>query len=736
MEVIAFAVAASAWAGWIWPLVQFLIGLGLVVFFHELGHFLVAKAVKIKVEKFALGFGPKVLGVTVGETEYSLRLLPLGGYVKMLGQEDVPSLHKDEPLDPRSYNAKSVGARLAVVSAGVVMNVIFALVVFVCLAMVGREYSAPVIGSVKKHYPAATCKITWQKGPATQPAGSQLATSVGLKPGDRPVRIDADGVILSILGNDVPHFQRLAVLSTIADPDDKFTLTFERDVDGNTWVGTTELGVRPVADPRFGGNRLSFGLAQANSTTVAHSLDFTTDEAIDPFQDGDELLTVAGRPLKHAWELSGLLADTAGATVPVTVLRKGKEVQRTAPRILQSKTNVVYLADGTKLNADDYQIGQDDKERITFRPWAGGSGVQEHMDANWPREEVTFAQADEILDLLGMVPRLRVTGIVEGGAAVDAKLQAGDVIVHYGDKPAPTIRQLREVSDKVGEAAKATQIAVLRGGRRVDGIAIKPAWDRKQKGAFIGVCRHVDLGRPVVAHVRVGSPVDRANRDANTPNPIATGCVIEKVNDRAVASWLDVYDALKALQGRDVTLTFRLNEKDPTTHTLALGALDTNAFDPDDYELSVFPGPHVGLHAPAQVTLRQDTFGGAVSWALRETCGHIVTTYASLRSLIKGTVSTKGVMGPVGLGAIAVDAARTDIKHLVWLMGYLSAILAVMNFLPLPVVDGGHAVFLILEKIRGKPLSVRVMNAIQISGLVLILLLFVAITFQDIMRFF
>ena len=83
--LIAFSIV-ELWQIWIWPFVLFFSGLGLVIFIHELGHFLVAKAVGIKVERFALGFGPRLFGKRTGETDYCVNLLPLGGYVKMLGQ--------------------------------------------------------------------------------------------------------------------------------------------------------------------------------------------------------------------------------------------------------------------------------------------------------------------------------------------------------------------------------------------------------------------------------------------------------------------------------------------------------------------------------------------------------------------------------------------------------------------------------------------------------------------------
>ena len=127
-------------------LLLLIFGFGFVIFFHELGHFLAAKWVGIKVEQFAVGFGQALfswrkgfgwsLGSSarrfeelaargeatgVGETEYRLNWIPLGGYVKMLGQDDLnPNAQQN---DPRAYNKKSIGARMVVVSAGVVMNI-------------------------------------------------------------------------------------------------------------------------------------------------------------------------------------------------------------------------------------------------------------------------------------------------------------------------------------------------------------------------------------------------------------------------------------------------------------------------------------------------------------------------------------------------------------------------------------------------------------------------------------
>lgn len=147
-----------------------ILALELMILVHEVGHLIVAKRVGIAVHTFALGFGPRLFGVTRGETTYNLNLLPLGGYVNMAGEDD-DNTPADVPPD-RRFRAKSVGQRLAVVCAGPVMNFLLAIVL---LGALGIAYGIPVgastrIGTLLPGYPAA---------------------QAGLRPGD--VIVDIDG---------------------------------------------------------------------------------------------------------------------------------------------------------------------------------------------------------------------------------------------------------------------------------------------------------------------------------------------------------------------------------------------------------------------------------------------------------------------------------------------------------------------------------------------------------------
>jgi regulator of sigma E protease len=159
-----------------------IIVLGILIFVHEFGHFIVAKLFNVKVEKFSLGFGPKLFGRQIGETEYLISAFPLGGYVKMFGEggtiegpatplseetdieksydeesgealDELPELSEAEKA--RSFAHKPPLARIAIVMAGPLFNLIFAWMIFILLCMLGVPTVTARIGEVLKDKPAA-----------------------------------------------------------------------------------------------------------------------------------------------------------------------------------------------------------------------------------------------------------------------------------------------------------------------------------------------------------------------------------------------------------------------------------------------------------------------------------------------------------------------------------------------------------------------------------------------------
>ncbi|UYL10656.1 RIP metalloprotease RseP [Bdellovibrio sp. SKB1291214] len=126
--------------------VPFVVLLGILIFVHELGHFLVARWCGVRVEVFSLGFGKKILKYKKGDTTYALSIVPLGGYVKMFGEQPGDSISEEDKKV--SFTHKTVWQRIAVVLAGPLMNFFFAIVVMMAVAMIGEDAKLPVLGDI------------------------------------------------------------------------------------------------------------------------------------------------------------------------------------------------------------------------------------------------------------------------------------------------------------------------------------------------------------------------------------------------------------------------------------------------------------------------------------------------------------------------------------------------------------------------------------------------------------
>ncbi|HWP35400.1 MAG TPA: RIP metalloprotease RseP [Thermodesulfobacteriota bacterium] len=170
-DLAAFAVSAAS--GWLYKLLLIVVVLGVLIFVHELGHFLLAKWSGVGVLRFSLGFGPVLVGRRIGETEYVISAIPLGGYVKMLGEGDSPGgggLAEAERA--RSFSEQPVWKRFLIVVAGPAFNLLTALLLLVGTAIAFGAFvptEEAVIGAVLEGRPAA---------------------EAGLRPGDRVLRID------------------------------------------------------------------------------------------------------------------------------------------------------------------------------------------------------------------------------------------------------------------------------------------------------------------------------------------------------------------------------------------------------------------------------------------------------------------------------------------------------------------------------------------------------------------
>jgi regulator of sigma E protease len=268
-------------------LLSFLFVLGVLIFVHELGHFLAARRLGVRVLTFSLGFGPKILKFTRGDTEYCVSAIPLGGYVKMAGES---------PDDPRSgapdeFLSKTKWERFQVLIMGPVMNIVLAIVVMAIVLAQGAEVPAyedqpPVVGAVKMNSAAARA---------------------GIVPGDR---------ILSVAGDDVPTWKDMAIaVSMKANRSVAVTLNREGR--------TMSLDVMPSAEGRYEIGDLG---VLPDVSPIAQKVDPKDPAARGGMQAGDVIYAVNGARMIFPADLKDVIAKHPGEPIDVEVRRAGAPV--------------------------------------------------------------------------------------------------------------------------------------------------------------------------------------------------------------------------------------------------------------------------------------------------------------------------------------------------------------------------------------------------------------------------
>ncbi len=339
-------------------IVSTIIVLGVLIFVHELGHFVTAKLVDIEVPRFSIGFGPKLIGFRRGETEYVISLLPLGGYVKMAGMEEMEVIEgKDDRPErkrvagdlvdvgvvdapapgptrgPRDFESKPVAARALVISAGVIMNVLFAFVVFGSVAMI---WGVEPPGPTRLATPPA----------AELPAGTQALAGVPMA-----------ARIVAIGGREVADWDDVARAlgtapagaTTIRFADaPPVTITLPADEKARKkLVGALQYVEQPV-----------IGGIMARSAAAAAGL-----------KPGDRIEAVAGTPIRYWQDIMRTVQPRPGQATPLLVQRGG----RTLSIVTTPRATTDTLPDGSVRRVG--RLGIAPILPVPVRPSLGGAIV-------------------------------------------------------------------------------------------------------------------------------------------------------------------------------------------------------------------------------------------------------------------------------------------------------------------------------------------------------------------------
>lgn len=685
-------------------MLHIILGFAFLIFIHELGHFMVARWCGIRCPQFAIGFGQSLLtfrkgigfrvgsteteyanqafaqlektrgpldedarkkvdladlhaaadALNLGQTEYRLNWIPLGGYVKMVGQEDTDPNAKSK--DPASFGNKSTKARAAVLIAGIVMNLIAGLVFLVIAFSGGVDFPSATVGGVAHGSPAE---------------------KAGLRIGDK---------IASVDGEAITDYLDLKMRVVLASKDKPIALGIVRDEQAQTVAVTPEFnaaqGMQAIGmAPSW---KLTFAdLGQAKLKPEEKKEWESTP--FGKFDAGDAISSINGEKVADYAQLCAAVNKSEGKEIEVGVKTAAGE-----------KTVTVRPEMDPELLMAAKPPGKDGEAQIAYP--------------------------------LGLLPLTRIGSVAKGSPAQAAGLAKGDILLAVDGREYPTFAEFSEAAQKAG--AQGVAITVERDGKKLPTIAVKPRATGKL--AFLG------LGRKAVGIVQEFAQDDtRFIADAQNSHAPPRGSRLLTLDGKPVAHWNDVQRLLQGAahtgaNGEAVDATLAMNAgTEPATAQFSLPlspALRASL------SRATWSLPQAPLAAD-EVKVKGDGLLDSARIGVRKTRDSVVQIYLTIGRLLQGSVSGSNVSGVIGIVNTGAQVAEHgSFLKFIYFLGVISINLAVMNLLPIPVLDGGHLVFLAYEKITGKPLPEKAQTVAFIVGLSLLGALMLYATWNDLVK--
>lgn len=340
----------------LWVLMQkawwFLVVLGVLVAFHELGHFLAARWVGVKVLKFSLGFGPKLFGRQVGETEYLLSAIPLGGYVKLFGEDDTEATTAEDRR--RSFAHQGLWGKVLIVAAGPGFNFILAYLIFAGWLSTGAPLFVPTFHDLSADVEALM-------------PGSPAATA-GMEIGDRIVRVN---------GKDISTKTELldAVAKSKGEP-----IALEVRREGQT----KPLTVTPTLAPgeKAGGEEPPYTIGVEETPPLVTSVMHGSPASTAGFQPGDRVVNIEGQPVYTWSQMTTQVKEHPQQPLRVEVLRNGQRVPLT---VIPSAEKVTVNGQTTEVG----KIGISGPGRSLMRSDNPLEAIYQGLEATWGWTELT-----------------------------------------------------------------------------------------------------------------------------------------------------------------------------------------------------------------------------------------------------------------------------------------------------------------------------------------------------------
>jgi len=686
----------------LWKFFLALSVLGVVVIVHEFGHFIAAKLSRMKVEAFSAGFPPTILGIKrtrdgyririlpmffrrrkqvaqaeeedtqddveaedksqenglkftfgkpkrPGETEYRISLIPFGGYVRIFGQEDIGRIKYSE--DPRSYMNQPVWKRVCVISAGVVFNVILAVVLSIVVFRVGIELLPPIVGGVAPGTPAARA---------------------GLKGGDE---------ILEVAGHSYNlEFTDIGLWVALTDKGQAVELKVCHE-DGSV----EDCRIVPQESDRGMGPVRQLGIILPLTLKVAKLKNQEYEKLLyseTGLKPGDVIKAVNGIEVDKQWQMDEIISDLFGPTVTLTAERVIKAPDGS------SKKEVVETEIDLALNV----LPGDNKK-------------------------------NDMGNIYSIEPCLKI-----GSTTLEQEngFVKGDVIIAAGDVSYPDYDQFKKIveSHKEKELAFRVLRADSDGIVRQINVTAVPIKDKELNRVVVGVTLIYDFDT-----ARVAKTVDISLwKKKTTALEIPPGAVITAINDKKVGSFYDFARQMKNNMNSDVRIEWQGSA----------GSAGEVVFGSEQWAnvVPVESVPLFGIQFEQMKKLyRAEGIFDAVKMGYKKAVNNIVMGYTTMVQALRRQVSPKGFMGPIGILTFSYQVVSESSRlYYLYIIALISALIGAFNTIPILPFDGGHIVFLIVEKIKGSPVNQRIQESFSTAGILLVLILAAYITFNDVVR--
>ncbi len=629
-----------------------ILGLGFLVFIHELGHYWVARREGMRVIAFSIGFGKPVYTWVRDGVKWMICILPFGGYVRIAGMQQEGSREPYEISD--GFYAKKPWQRIKVALAGPVVNIVFALAVFTLLWATGGR---------SKQFSEFTSRIGW-----VDPHSALY--NLGVRPGDVIERYD---------NHPFHGFKDLLVASLM---DDKTTRIEGYKIDALSGKRTDfDYTLKTYENPQMTQDKLNtIGVFSPAQYLIydGHGSGFSGSPIEGSgIEAGDRVLWVDGELVFSVQQLSTL---TNQSTAFLTVQRGDRIFQTKVPRI-QLKDLKMTSPERAEVGDWQYEAGLRGKlQDLFFLPYnlSPQNVVENRIDFLDPGEQTAAFQKCQRCTYF--------TPLEEGDRiiAVDGKalqfshellqaLQTRHVLVIVERDPAAIEKTLWTRADGQFENFNrkdlSSIIASIGTERQIDHASslylLKPIVPKSKTELFLGAEQQAALSKEQAA----------AKKE------------IEGIRDPAKRS-----AALKQFDSAERRLVLGLSMR--------------------DREVIYNPNP------------------------IQQFKAVVVDTWRTLTGLFSGMLNPKYMSGPVGIVHVVHQSWMVGVKEALFWMGIISLNLGIVNLLPIPVLDGGHIMFSLLEMVRKRPLRSKTMERLVLPFIGLLIAFFIYITYQDIARLF